>query len=254
MNYEKHYEKLIETRKFLIRKKSEKSYYESHHILPRCLGGNNSKENLILLTGKEHFIAHLLLTKMYKGEARKKMYFAFWRMCQSSKNQERIKSASQYGFAKELFSIAMKGRKAWNKGINLSDETKLKISESHKGKKISSEIKQKMSDSQKGRKHSDKTKTKIGLEKKGKKLSEEHRKKLSISHQGHITTNETKLKMSEIGKERIFTEEWRKKLSEAMKGNKNGLGHKHSDETKKRIGEKNRKHILKKPKEKVAGQ
>ena len=40
-------------------------YKERHHIIPRCLGGNNTKENLVDLTPEEHYIAHLLLIKIY---------------------------------------------------------------------------------------------------------------------------------------------------------------------------------------------
>lgn len=35
-------------------------YYESHHIVPKCMGGTET----VLLTAKEHFVCHLLLTKM----------------------------------------------------------------------------------------------------------------------------------------------------------------------------------------------
>lgn len=37
---------------------------EKHHIIPRSIGGDNSKQNLVLLTTREHMICHLLLTKM----------------------------------------------------------------------------------------------------------------------------------------------------------------------------------------------
>lgn len=48
---------------------------EVHHILPRCLGGKNNKSNLITLTPREHFIAHLMLVLKYpKGSVeRRKM-------------------------------------------------------------------------------------------------------------------------------------------------------------------------------------
>lgn len=36
-------------------------YHERHHVLPKCLGGSNDKENLIDLFAREHFIAHKLL-------------------------------------------------------------------------------------------------------------------------------------------------------------------------------------------------
>jgi hypothetical protein len=51
---------------------------ETHHIIPKCLGGKNSKENLVDLTGKEHFLCHLLLTKMVADN--RKLVYAAWGM------------------------------------------------------------------------------------------------------------------------------------------------------------------------------
>jgi ribosomal protein S17E len=51
-------------------------YIEIHHIIPRSLGGNDSEENLVNLTAKEHFICHLLLTKMTTGLHKSKMIYA----------------------------------------------------------------------------------------------------------------------------------------------------------------------------------
>lgn len=39
-------------------------YTETHHIIPVSLGGDNSPENLVVLTAREHYIFHLLLWKM----------------------------------------------------------------------------------------------------------------------------------------------------------------------------------------------
>ena len=36
-------------------------YCERHHILPKCMGGGNERDNLIDLYAREHFIAHKLL-------------------------------------------------------------------------------------------------------------------------------------------------------------------------------------------------
>jgi len=52
------------------------TYIEKHHILPRSLGGNNSKSNIANLTPREHFICHLLLTKMTEGNNLYKMKHA----------------------------------------------------------------------------------------------------------------------------------------------------------------------------------
>jgi len=63
MNYQKIYDNLILSRSNKTLKKDE--YYESHHIVPKCIGGSDDKTNLIFLTYREHFLAHLLLTKIY---------------------------------------------------------------------------------------------------------------------------------------------------------------------------------------------
>lgn len=41
-------------------------YTERHHIIPRSLGGSDDEDNLVDLTAKQHFICHLLLTKMFE--------------------------------------------------------------------------------------------------------------------------------------------------------------------------------------------
>lgn len=38
-------------------------YHERHHILPKCMGGTNDKNNLIDLTAQEHYEAHKLLAE-----------------------------------------------------------------------------------------------------------------------------------------------------------------------------------------------
>jgi hypothetical protein len=40
-------------------------YMERHHIVPRCLGGSDRKDNLVYLTAREHFLAHKMLVRMY---------------------------------------------------------------------------------------------------------------------------------------------------------------------------------------------
>lgn len=59
----------------------------------------------------------------------------------------------------------MYGRIPWNKGITPSEETKKKISLSHRGKKLSKEHVDKIQQSRKGYAHSEETKEKIRLSK-----------------------------------------------------------------------------------------
>lgn len=57
-----------------------KEYMERHHIIPKSLGGTNERSNIAILTPKEHFVCHRLLTRMTTGNARSKMCFAAWAM------------------------------------------------------------------------------------------------------------------------------------------------------------------------------
>ena len=54
MNYKKHYDALIVRSKIRILT----GYTEKHHILPKCMGGDNSKHNIVRLTPEEHYVAH----------------------------------------------------------------------------------------------------------------------------------------------------------------------------------------------------
>ncbi len=89
--YTKWYYSIIEDAKSQNRKKSNDAYYEKHHIIPKSLGGTE----VVLLTGKEHFICHLLLCKMTSGQNKYKMINALIRMAFSkSKEQKRYTSKS----------------------------------------------------------------------------------------------------------------------------------------------------------------
>lgn len=61
MDYKKIYYSLIEKAK----NRRITGYFERHHIIPRCMGGSDEKENLVKLTPEEHYLSHQLLVKMY---------------------------------------------------------------------------------------------------------------------------------------------------------------------------------------------
>ena len=71
MNYRHIYMLVIEhaksEEKLGLRKKGNGNYYERHHILPKSLFPlwTKNKRNLVLLTAREHFFCHQLLTKIY---------------------------------------------------------------------------------------------------------------------------------------------------------------------------------------------
>lgn len=65
MNYKRIYDEIINNaRKRGNNKHTLKYYTERHHILPKCQGGTNDLHNLVLLTGREHYICHKILFKL----------------------------------------------------------------------------------------------------------------------------------------------------------------------------------------------
>ena len=72
-------------------------YIEGHHFIPRSLGGND--DTIVFLTAREHFICHVLLTKILISEDKAKMCLALYRLlngnqknyCKSSILYEKIK-------------------------------------------------------------------------------------------------------------------------------------------------------------------
>lgn len=119
-------------------------YKETHHILPKSLGGSNEQDNLVELTAREHFLVHLLLCKFTIGVARQKMGFAFHAMC-TFKNKGRYKKINSKVVAKIRSNLKM------------TEEHKQKISKAMKGnpkivgKKLTEEHKQKCSIALKGK-------------------------------------------------------------------------------------------------------
>lgn len=85
--YLKRYNKLIEHYKSLVLK----GIVEKHHIIPKCMGGDNSKENLVRLTPKAHYVAHHLLHKAYPDNI--KLAHAFGMMLST---KERVPTAALY--------------------------------------------------------------------------------------------------------------------------------------------------------------
>lgn len=52
-------------------------FTETHHIIPRSIGGTDDESNLVKLIPREHYLCHALLPKMVTGNAIHKMYAAF---------------------------------------------------------------------------------------------------------------------------------------------------------------------------------
>lgn len=112
----------------------------------------------------------------------------------------------------------------------------------HFNKHPSEETKKKMSDSHKGEKNHMFGKKGKNSPNYGRAHSEEAKKKMSESHKGRTHSEETRKKISEINKGKILSKETKKKISIATKGKNNPMyGKTHSEESRKKIS----KHISK---------
>ena len=132
---------------------SNNGYTEKHHIIPKFLGGDNSKKNLVTLTAREHFLCHWLLTKMVtEGKESYQAWNAFGCMLYlKNDSQQRYKVNSRlFQQLKEKDNIRRKGRKSPTLGMKHSNETKKKMSRYRRGVSKSEEHKRKMSESRRG--------------------------------------------------------------------------------------------------------
>jgi len=232
MNHQKVYETIIYKAKSENRIKLRKNqenyvYYENHHIFPKCLGGGNENFNLVLLTAKEHFICHKLLTYIYKGN--RALCNAFHRMCYGI-NKKKLRrdykvSSRDYKYARELYSLTKASEKTRKKmgdafrGRILSEEHKKKVSESikrwHNEVGHSEETRKKIGDKHRGRKCTKEQKENYKKGNKGKNIGVKHSlescKRASEKLKGRPAWNkgkkdcysiESRLKMSEAAKKR----------------------------------------------------
>ena len=102
MNYEYIYNQLCQRS---LARKWEPFKYEKHHIIPKSLGGSNSKSNLAILTPREHALAHLLLIRFLTGEHKAKMVFALKSMIgYRNKNRQQL-TTRQYESLRKVYQI-----------------------------------------------------------------------------------------------------------------------------------------------------
>jgi NUMOD3 motif len=168
-------------------------YAECHHIIPESIGGPDTTENKTMLTAREHFVCHWLLTKIYtSGKYRHQVLKALWMMRAENPNQERYGTtitSRVYANLKEEYSI-LQSKKVSGKGNGMygkqhTEEAKRRISEANAGRKQTAEEKQKQIDAMTGRKRAP------------------------------------------------FSEEWINNIKEAHSGENNGMyGKKHTDEAR----------------------
>lgn len=128
MNYQKVYDQIVDRAKKENRVYGEGTYYERHHIVPKCMGGEGrvrqwkTHPNIVILTAREHFLCHWLLCRIYPKS--KKLAHAFWFMSkQKAKNQKRDYTVSSRTYAEAVSNL------------KFTEEHKEKIRKTRVGKK-----------------------------------------------------------------------------------------------------------------------
>lgn len=133
--YTKWYFKIIESAKAF----QPASYIEKHHIIPKCFGGSDDQDNIVKLSAKQHYVCHLLLTKMVSTKRRRwQMVTALEYMAnvRNGVTKDRYNSRSfEYHkkYVSKVKSEIFSGPGNPRYGAIVSEDTKRLISEARKG-------------------------------------------------------------------------------------------------------------------------
>lgn len=194
------------------------SYTESHHIVPRSLGGSDETDNLVNLTAREHFVCHWLLVKMTTGQDYHKMLNALRMMRAEKQGQQRYTTkitARVYESIKqeyaELQSKQFTGTGNGMFGKHHTQENKDKIRQKNLGKRLTPKQIEKLKKAITG--------------KKKPPITDEHRAKLSTAQSGKNNprygievSEKTRTKISEKARGRKQSAETIKKKADAIRG------------------------------------
>ena len=210
MNYIKIYSDLILSRKSRII--DNNTYTQKHHIKPKFIEEDNSDDNLVNLTIREHLLAHWLLWRIHGNMS---AAYAFSYISKVSLNLSKlmgkdgivIRKSYAHIEAKEAHAFANANKEKSNHDIKrkhrLSEERKLEISEFFKGKEKTKSQREKIgasnSISLRGRKMSD-----------DEKIKRNHREKVY----GQQRSEETLIRMRNARKNKMTTEERIKTITE----------------------------------------
>jgi hypothetical protein len=191
MDYKRQYDELIER---AVNRPVPTGYTENHHIIPKCMGGSDSPDNLVALTAREHFLAHRLLARMYPNH--RGLTTAILLM-----SHKAVVSSRTYARLKEAHAQAIKDNpipNGWS-GKTHSEATKAKMSEAAKGK----------------RNHQS-----------GKPLTAEHKAKIGEAVSAHRQANPRKTP-------HVHTAAERAKISKTLKGRKRTFTAEHKENIRK---------------------
>lgn len=167
MDYKKVYDSIITRAK----NRQLEGYGENHHILPKCLGGSNRKDNIARLTAKEHWLCHLLLVEIYPNQPKLKLAVRMMTVRGASQERKQITSGKQF---ERIRTEAAKAHSALLTGVStrpFTQEHRDNISKARQGKPGTN---------------------------KGKIFTEEHRRNIGAASKGRIAGDKNPMKKQEI--------------------------------------------------------
>lgn len=228
MNYQKIYYSLIDR----ARIRSTVGYTEKHHVLPKCLGGDDIESNIVLLYPEEHYLSHLLLCRIYPKN--QKLLYAALNMTTGSLVNSGKRNNKLYGWLRRQYAESMRGDNNPNRrnpeiqkeaakkriGQKRTEITKHRMSLAQTGRIFSEETKDKMAAAAKNRPPiSEETRTKLKQRKPnpywtGKQMSDGTRAKMSASRKGKSMSEEAKAKMRVAAKAREENKRKQKELTQ----------------------------------------
>lgn len=132
MDYNRIYSQLIER---ALTRDVPDEYTEAHHIIPKCLNGNDAIENFVRLTFREHYLAHLLLH--YGNPTHRGLLLAATLM-----GMQKEKNGGKRFISSHLYE-SLKGKLRQQP---VSKESREKMSNARKGKRMSDGTKKKLRD------------------------------------------------------------------------------------------------------------
>ena len=181
-SYTHYYDYLAFIELRLCRPKKKSKAGHLHHIVPKCMGGNDQKSNLVFLTFGEHFTAHYLLFKVFPGERGLLEAIKLFNKANSWEYQEAMGALSLIPVSEETRDkLRVSTTNLWR-----DEDYRRKVSGCSRGHKMSEEGKRVLSEFKKKQWADPEYKYRMAhiLEILATPPSEETRNKMSKSHKG----------------------------------------------------------------------
>jgi hypothetical protein len=224
MNYAAHYERLIA--RAHARGRPE-GYVERHHAIPRHAGGSDEPENVVWLTAREHFVAHMLLAM---GGSRKDWLAVTFFIAACGDSPRYVNSRLYAVAAARGAKIRSESLRGIAKG-SMPAETREKISAAKRGRDtLSADQRKALNERNKGRSQTESERKMRGDLSRGKRQRPEVVAARAKAMIGKKRTPEQRERIRQAVLNRgPVTQETREKQSAARKGRK------HSDAAKEKM-------------------